>query len=94
MTTRGQWARQAFDMSVEMGVKLAFELGRKAMRSAPQADALLLPGSAWRPLPAVPYLEEDYSKPVFTNRNTRAWRLIHDGVAPPVEGWGRLLATT
>ena len=93
MTTRYQWARQAFDMSVEMGVKLAFELGREAMRSAPQADALFLPGGAWRPLPAVPFLEEDYGKPVFTNGNTRAWRLIHDGVAPPVEGWGRLLST-
>ena len=93
MTTRGQWARQAFDMSVEMGVKLAFELGREAMRSAPQADALFLPGGAWRPLPAVPILEEDYSKPVFTNGNTRAWRLIHDRIAPPVAGWGRLLST-
>jgi hypothetical protein len=37
-------------------------------------------------------LEEDYNKPVFTNGNTRAWRLIHDGIAPPVSGWGRLLA--
>ena len=34
MTSRGQWAQQACDMSVEMGVKLAFELGREAMRSA------------------------------------------------------------
>jgi len=41
----------------------------------------------------VPILEEDYDKPVFTNGNTRAWRLIHDGIAPPVTGWGRLLAT-
>jgi len=93
MTSRGQWARQAFDMSFEMGVKLAFELGREAMRAAPEADALFLPGGAWRPLPAVPILEEDYGKPVFTNGNTRAWRLIHDGIAPPVSGWGRLLIT-
>ena len=93
VTCRGQWAQQAFSMSIEMGVKLAFELGREAMRQAPQADALFLPGGAWRPLPAVPILEEDYNKPVFTNGNTRAWRLIHDGIAPPVSGWGRLLAT-
>ena len=38
-------------------------------------------------------VEEDYGKPVFTNGNTRAWRLIHDGIAPPVYGWGRLLTT-
>ena len=93
ITSRGQWARQAFSMSIEMGVKLAFELGREAMRAAPHADALFLPGGAWRPLPAVPILEEDYGKPVFTNANTRAWRLIHDGIAPPVQGWGRLLNT-
>ena len=91
ITTRGQWAKQAFSMSYEMGVKLAFELGREAMRKAPQADALFLPGGTWRPLPAVPILEEDFGKPVFTNGNTRAWRIIHDGFAPPVEGWGRLL---
>jgi maleate cis-trans isomerase len=93
MTSRGQWAQQAFSMSFEMGVRLAFELGREAMRQAPQAEALFLPGGAWRPLPAVPILEEDYGKPVFTNRNTQAWRLIHDGIAPPVHGWGQLLAT-
>ena len=93
ITSRGQWARQAFSMSLDMGVKLAFELGREAMRVAPQADALFLPGGAWRPLPAVPILEEDYGKPVFTNGTTAAWRLIHDGIAPPVHGWGRLLAT-
>ena len=80
-------------MSFEMGVRLAFELGREAMRKAPQAEALFLPGGAWRPLPAVPILEEDYGKPVFTNGNTRAWRIIHDGLAPAVSGWGKLLAT-
>jgi maleate cis-trans isomerase len=93
MTSRGQWAQQAFSMSFEMGVRLAFELGREAMQQAPQADALFLPGGAWRPLPAVPILEADYGKPVFTNGNTQAWRLIHDGIAPPVHGWGQLLAT-
>ncbi len=30
MTSRGQWAQQAFSMSFEMGVRLAFELGRQA----------------------------------------------------------------
>ena len=93
ITSEGQWARQAFEMSFEMGVRLAFELGREAMRKAPQAEALFLPGGAWRPLPAVPILEEDYGKPVFTNGNTRAWRIIHDGLAPAVSGWGKLLAT-
>ena len=93
ITSEGQWAKQAFGMSFEMGVRLAFQLGREAIRKAPDAEAIFLPGGAWRPLPAVPILEEDYNIPVFTNGNTRAWRIIHDGFAPAVEGWGRLLAS-
>jgi maleate cis-trans isomerase len=62
------------------------------MRKAPQADGLFLPGGTWRPLPAVPILEEDFGKPVFTNTTTNVWRVMHDGFAPPVQGWGRLLA--
>lgn len=93
VTSVGQWARQAFSMSIEEGVKLAFQLGREAMRKAPDADGLLLPGGAWRSLAAVPILEEDFGKPVVTNPIAQVWRLISQGIAPPVEGWGRLLAT-
>lgn len=92
ITSVGQWAKQAFSMSIEEGVKLAFQLGREAMRKAPNADALLVAGGAWRSMPAVPYFEEEYGIPVVTNPITQAWRLIAAGVAPPVHGWGRLLA--
>jgi maleate cis-trans isomerase len=93
ITSEGQWAAQGSQMSFEKGVLLAFRLGRQAMREAPHAQGLFLPGGAWRPLAAVPILEEDFGIPVFTNGNTRAWRIIHDGHAPPVDGWGTLLAT-
>jgi len=93
ITSVGQWAKQAFSMSIEEGVKLAFQLSREAMRKAPKADALLVPGGAWRSLAAVPILEEDYGIPVVTNPIAQVWRLIDAGVAPPVEGWGRLLAS-
>lgn len=93
MTSAGQWAKQAFSMSIEEGVKLAFRLGREAMRQAPSAQALLLAGGAWRSLAAVPILEEDYGIPVVTNPIAPVWRLIAAGIAPPVEGWGRLLAS-
>jgi maleate cis-trans isomerase len=93
VTSVGQWAKQAFSMSIEEGVKLAFQLGREAMRKAPDADGLLLPGGAWRSLAAVPILEEDFGKPVVTNPIAQVWRLISKGIAPPVQGWGRLLAT-
>ncbi len=92
ITSVGQWAQQAFSMSIEEGVKLAFQLGREAMRRAPAADALFLAGGAWRSLAAVPILEEDFGIPVVTNPITQAWRLIAAGIAPPVAGWGRLLA--
>ena len=93
ITTAGQWAKQAFSMSIEEGVKLAFQLGREAMRRAPKAEALLLAGGAWRSLAAVPVLEEDYGIPVVTNPIAQVWRLMAAGVAPPVQGWGRLLAS-
>jgi arylmalonate decarboxylase len=92
ITSVGQWAKQAFSMSIEEGVKLAFQLGREAMRQAPAAEALLLAGGAWRSLAAVPILEDDFGIPVVTNPIAPVWRLIAAGVAPPVEGWGRLLA--
>lgn len=92
ITSRGQWAQQAFSMSLDEGVRLAFQLGREAMRRAPRAEGLLLAGGAWRSLAAVPILEEDFGIPVVTNPISEAWRLIADGIAPPLPQWGRLLA--
>jgi arylmalonate decarboxylase len=92
VTGVGQWAKEAFSMSIEAGIKLAFQLGREAMRRAPNADVLLMPGGAWRSLAAVPILEEDFNVPVVTNPIAEIWRFIEAGIAPPVTGWGRLLA--
>jgi maleate cis-trans isomerase len=92
VTTAGQWAKQAFSMSIEQGVKLAFQLGREAMRKAPDAEVLLLAGGAWRSLAAVPILEEDYKIPVITNPIAEVWSILTRSGAPAVEGWGRLLA--
>jgi maleate cis-trans isomerase len=92
VTSVGQWGRQAFAMSIEEGVQLALQLGVEALRSAPQAEALLLPGGSWRPMGVVQHLEESLGKPVITNENSRLWRVIHGGHAPSVTGWGRLLA--
>jgi maleate cis-trans isomerase len=93
ITRRDQWARDIAGESIEAGIKLAAELGREAMRRAPDADALLLPGGSWRALAVVPLLEEDFGKPVITNATARAWRLMHAGLAPAKPGWGVLLAS-
>lgn len=87
-----QWGREAFGMSIEDGTRLALALGTDALQQAPDAEALILPGGTWRALGVVPYLEETFAKTVITNDNARTWRLIHNGHAPPVPGWGRLLA--
>jgi len=92
VTSANQWAAESFSMSIERGVVLAIRLGREAMRLAPNAEALLLPGGTWRSLAAVPILEDDFGLPILTNRTAAAWRLISRGIAPPIEGWGRLLA--
>jgi maleate cis-trans isomerase len=92
VTTAGQWAAEAFGMSIEKGMVLAMRLGRDAMRRAPNAQALLLPGGTWRSLAAVPLLEEEFDVPVLTNTVATTWCLMDRGAAPPVEGWGRLLA--
>jgi maleate cis-trans isomerase len=72
---------------------MSIRLGREAKRMAGNPDALLLPGGSWRSLTAVPILEEEFGIPVVTNNNARAWRIVEAGLAPPLEGWGRLMAT-
>lgn len=91
ITAAGQWAKEAFAMSIEQGVKIAFQLAREALRAAPAAEGLLMPGGTWRILAAIPIIEDDFGKPVFSNPTALPWRIMHDGMAPPVKGWGRLL---
>jgi maleate cis-trans isomerase len=93
VTTRGQWAGQAFGMSFEEGLKTALEVGREAARLAPEADAVVAPGGAAMSLHVIPALEEEFGKPVLTNLNSEIWNaLIRPGVIEPVQGWGRLVA--
>ncbi|MBI2910751.1 MAG: hypothetical protein HYY05_01315 [Chloroflexi bacterium] len=92
-TSRGQWGAQAFAMPLEEGVRLAVELGREAYRLAPEADGIVLPGGAWLSIHAIPVLEAELGKPVFTNMNSMVWNaVVRTGVVEPIQGWGRLLA--
>lgn len=42
----------------------------------------------------IPTLENEFGNPASTNMSVEVWNdLIRPGVIPPVQGWGRLLAT-
>lgn len=93
VTDRGQWAKEAFGMTLEEGLEKAVEVGREAASNS-DAEAVYVAGGAAMSLHAVPKVEEEFGKPVFTNMTAEIWNgFIRPGVIDPVSGWGRLLAT-
>ena len=76
---------------------LALELGREALRAAPQAQALLMPGGLWHAIHAVPLIEAEFGRPVLLNILSTAWAALHPvrGRMPvkPDPHWGKLLAS-
>ena len=76
---------------------LALELGREAMRAAPQADALLLPGGLWFAIHAAPMLEAEFGRPVLLNILSTTWAALH-GLGSrlmhrPDPKWGMVMAS-
>lgn len=94
VTKRNQWGAESAAMSLEEGLQMALDVGREAARMAPEAEAIAVPGGAAMSLHVVPALEEEFGKPAFTNLTSEVWHdLVRPGIIPPVQGWGRLLAT-
>jgi maleate cis-trans isomerase len=93
-TGRGQWAREAFGMSLSAGMAAALEVGREAAElGRDSAQAIFVPGGAALSLHVVPVLEAEAGKPVLTNLNAEVWHdLVRTGIIPPVTGYGALLA--
>ena len=76
--------------------ELALELGAQALREAPDAQALLMPGGLWFAIHAVPILEAEFGKPVLLNiTSTTAAALVASGriLHRPDPRWGKVLAT-
>ncbi len=81
--------------------ELALSLGREALRAAPHAQALLLPGGLWYAIYAVPILEAEFGKPVLLNVLSTTSNAMHSksfqekkqgtGKADPY--WGKVLAS-
>ena len=89
ITSANQMAPEAFSMSLDMGIRLAWELSRDAVKAVPNAQCIVMPGGVWRPRGLVPMIEEVLG--VMVVRDIGTWRLIHEGYIPPVKGWGKLL---
>jgi maleate cis-trans isomerase len=76
---------------------LALELGGKALREAPHAQAVLMPGGLWHAIHAVPLLEAEYGKPVLLNILSTSWAALHSAgdrmLHRPDPRWGKVLAS-
>ncbi len=77
--------------------RLALELGCEALRAAPQAQALLMPGGLWHAIHAVPRIEAELGRPVLLNILSTTWAALHAAGArmprKPDPHWGKLLAS-
>jgi maleate cis-trans isomerase len=75
--------------------ELALELGREALRAAPDAQALLMPGGLWFAIHAVPILEAEFGRPVLLNILSTTWAAldtVRDRLAVrPDARWGKVL---
>lgn len=80
---------------------LALALGREALTSAPDAQALLLPGGLWYAIYAVPILEQEFGKPVFLNilsttsnaMHTKLYQEKMQGFGKADPYWGKVLSS-
>jgi maleate cis-trans isomerase len=77
--------------------QLALELGGKALRESPAAQALLMPGGLWHAIHAVPLLEAEHGRPVLLNILSTTWAALHASgprlLRRPDARWGKVLAS-
>ena len=77
--------------------QLALDLAAQAMREAPDAQAIMMPGGLWHAMHAVPLIEAQYGKPAILNILATTWAALH-AAGPrmkhrPDARWGKLLAS-
>jgi maleate cis-trans isomerase len=94
ITSRDQAVGVAHGITFEEGMQVTLDVTREAAKDFPTAEAIFVPGGATMTLHVVPIVEQEAGKPVVTNLTGEVWEiLVRTGVIPPVQGWGRLLAT-
>jgi maleate cis-trans isomerase len=76
---------------------LALDLGGRALRETPEAQAVLMPGGLWHAMHAVPLLEAEYGRPVLLNILSTTWAALHAAggrmLRRPDPRWGKVLAS-
>ncbi len=81
--------------NVEIGdqpPEVAYRLGRRVLRQAPDAEALVISCGGLRTFEVIEPLEEDLGVPVTTSSQATFWNALRmSGVRTPVRGFGRLL---
>lgn len=94
---RGRSLDQNKHSSAADDYRLALELGSEALRAAPEAEALLLPGGLWFAIHAVPQLEAEFGRPVLLNILSTTWAALHAAGGRmrnrPDPRWGKVLAS-
>jgi maleate cis-trans isomerase len=95
--SRSRTLDQNKESSAAADHELALELGREVLRSAPEAQALLMPGGLWYAIHAVPMLEAEFGKPVLLNILSTTWAALHAAgkrmLHRPDPRWGKVLAS-
>lgn len=72
--------------------KLAYDLGKKAFKEHPEADALYIGGGNWLSQPVCEQLEAEIGKPVIGNLGSFVWTMLHRlRMWRPLPGHGLLL---
>ena len=99
--SRGRTLSQNKEADALSDHNLALELGREALKAAPEAQALLLPGGLWFAIYAVPILEAEFGKPVLLNVLSTASAAMHaksyqskiQGSGKSDSYWGKVLSS-
>ena len=97
LRSRGRTLDQNKVSSAAADHDLALELGAQALRDAPQAQALLLPGGLWYAIHAVPLLEAEFGKPVLLNITSTTRTALAAAPQPlkvrPDPKWGTVMGS-
>ena len=79
-------------MPLAEGIELAYQIGRRALETHPEADGLYIGGSRWMVQESAERLEREFGKPVVGNKNAMVWDTLRRvDYWTPMPNQGRVL---